>query len=747
MELSRLVEIVSASAGASIEYQASDLSKRVTLRLREAMTPTELWDAMAATLEANGVVLIDTGKLGLFKALPIAQAPQAARVLLPEEAQAELFGERSAPARASYLSIIVRLNNVDASEAAAAVQPMLSGSGSGGGGVAKPLGPGPMLLLSDTRTRLERAVTLLATVDRAGEPMRVFIIEADRSSAGELAALTQQAILVQSGGDSRNDPRKVSQAGRMPQAMALPDDRRILVAAPASREAEVRDLIKSLDVREPVVTRSYAAPGVPPEDLAASIRTLLESSTGLGTTAGVATGVPGAGAGAGGKVASDRLTGSVLVTTTARGHERVKDLVDRVSAIPASARQTMRAFPIRNREALELASTLDRLLASGLTYSGGLDFGLDTEAASIGPPKSGLTSPDASGVSRPVPAPPTNQRGTASILDQGAAVGAGAAVGQGGTRAGVPVTLSVDEATNTILAVGDPGSLRQVEALITELDKRQPQVMIESVIVSLSESEALSFGTELRGQFELGGSTVNLASLFGLSQTGAPGTPLASGAGFTGTVINPGDFQVVVRALETVNRGRSVSAPKVLVNNNATATLRGVLRQPFTSVNASQTVATTSFGGTQDAGTTITVTPSIARGDHVTLRYAVELSAFTGAPTTTPGGGVVPPPSQQNSVDGSATVPDGFTVVVGGLENLSDSRGSSRLPLLGRIPLLGALFGATDESSSNSRFFVFIRATTLRNALFDDLKHVSEPDLARARIDDGLPTLAPLWID
>ncbi len=96
LELSRFVEIMRTTVGASIEYQPAELSKRVTLRLREAMTPTELWDAMAATLEANGVAIIDTGKPGLFKALPIVQAPQAARVLLPHEAEVELFGERAA---------------------------------------------------------------------------------------------------------------------------------------------------------------------------------------------------------------------------------------------------------------------------------------------------------------------------------------------------------------------------------------------------------------------------------------------------------------------------------------------------------------------------------------------------------------------------------------------------------------------------------------------------------------------------
>ena len=64
-------------------------------------------------------------------------------------------------------------------------------------------------------------------------------------------------------------------------------------------------------------------------------------------------------------------------------------------------------------------------------------------------------------------------------------------------------------------------------------------------------------------------------------------------------VLSPGDFSVVLKALQTLNKGRTLSLPKVLVNNNQQATLDSVLQQPFVSVNASNTVATTSFGGSK----------------------------------------------------------------------------------------------------------------------------------------------------
>ena len=316
--------------------------------------------------------------------------------------------------------------------------------------------------------------------------------------------------------------------------------------------------------------------------------------------------------------------------------------------------------------------------------------------------------------------------------------------GAGGAEVLGGITLSVDAPTNTILASGGRAALDELARLIERLDRRQPQVLLEVQLISLSRSDALDVGVELRTMFRAGDTRVNLSSLFGL----ASGTDaLPTGTGLTGLVVNPGDFEVLVRALEQVNRGRALSSPKVLVANNATTTLRSVNRQPFTSINASDTVATTSFGGTQDAGTTLTVTPRIAEGDHLTLEYSVELSAFTGEPTTTAEGGVIPPPSQQSSVQGQVTIPDGYTVALGGLRDVNESEGTTRVPILGSLPIVGQLFRVDSESNADARFYVFIRATVLRDAGFADLRALSAPEIAQAGAREGEPTLDPIWID
>jgi general secretion pathway protein D len=153
-------------------------------------------------------------------------------------------------------------------------------------------------------------------------------------------------------------------------------------------------------------------------------------------------------------------------------------------------------------------------------------------------------------------------------------------------------------------------------------------------------------------------------------------------------------------------------------------------------------VATTAFGGTQDAGTTISVKPQIAQGDHLTLTYSVALSSFTGAAANAN----LPPPRQQNTVQSVATIPDGYTVVVGGLENTNDGNGASQVPLVGNIPIIGELFKNRSVTQSRTRFYVFVRASVLRSSSLEGLKYLSDVDTSAAGIDDGWPVVAPRLI-
>ena len=131
--------------------------------------------------------------------------------------------------------------------------------------------------------------------------------------------------------------------------------------------------------------------------------------------------------------------------------------------------------------------------------------------------------------------------------------------------------------------------------------------------------------------------------------------------------------------------------------------------------------------------------PQVAEADQILLEYTVSLSNFVGV-SADPS---LPPPRQENRLQAVATIPDGFTVVVGGLEIESETEGETRMPWLGAIPLIGNLFKDQSKTTSKTRFFVFLRCSVMRGEGFEDLRYASEPAIAAAGVGDDWPRLEP----
>jgi general secretion pathway protein D len=431
----------------------------------------------------------------------------------------------------------------------------------------------------------------------------------------------------------------------------------------------------------------------------------------------------------------DELTGSLLVTGTSSQHERVAALMERLDATPAAARRPVRSFVIKNRPVLEVKSIIEELARTGVLQAGteptatpgtapaAGDRGNGAAVIQLPPPPAASGAPPAGALAPPSPRVPRSPSVPGSPEPA--------------------LNLTIDEGTNTLIAVGEPRLLSQIEALLRTLDVRQPQVMLEVLMVTLTDNQSRDLGVELEKLRINDDLFIRLSSLFGLGTRNAAGDRTADDAsGFTGVVLSPGDFSIVIRALETLNKGRSASMPKLLVGNNQQASLDSVVQQPYASVNATNTISTTSFGGTQDAGTVVTIKPQIAEGDHLVLEYSVSLSSFLGAAASP----TLPPAKQQNRVQSVATIPDGSTVVVGGIDLESESKTTSQVPFLGDIPLIGEAFKNRNTTDNRSRFFVFIRANVLRGRGFDDLKYLSVGDLDAARVPDGWPVVEPRFI-
>ncbi len=306
----------------------------------------------------------------------------------------------------------------------------------------------------------------------------------------------------------------------------------------------------------------------------------------------------------------------------------------------------------------------------------------------------------------------------------------------------VDAVVTVDANTNTVIVLAPPAVQAIYAELIAMLDQRRPQVMVEATLVTLDTSGDFSLGVEFAvGDMKRKGTKHLVFSSFGLSaiDPSQGSISLSPGLGFNGTIIDAGTFGVVLQALQASGRSKVLSSPKILVNDNATATLESVIEAPFTSVNASNTVATTSFAGYESAGTTLTVTPHISEGDHLNLEYTISLNSFSGD-----GAEGVPPPRQTSTLSSEVTVPDGHAIIIGGLKRTDLIESSVGIPLLSEIPILKYLFSTVDKSQTESTLFVFIRPTILRDDQFEDLKYLSDSQLIAAEMAPNTPVGEPM---
>ncbi len=752
LELPRLVDLAAARLAVKVEYDPAVLKGTVALRGLEAMSGEQLWELTNQLLASRGFTTVRPPGAATYSVVRLQEAAALAGLggLPALVEQAQLTGnttpitlEENAQASrsdaaalggpsAGFTADVVRLEHLAPKDAADAVKLVLSKTGS----TATPLGKN-LLMIADLTPRIADAKRLLAWLDRPTEAGLVDEIPLKNISAAALVSLANQI-----GG--KRDASAVGAVagnagtGRTPgDLIAAPGGGSVILVCPPEHAAYWKALVAQLDRREGVVTTTYSPRVFSVRDVAALLDQAVRP-TGTG-------GASGSGADDRWKVVQDELTGSLIITATPGQHAQVVELLERLESSPRGGPRPMKSYPIRNRPVGDVLGTLSKLIDAGaLEGSDGSPQGtnvgnapLSQRSASVplnGAGPGGQTSPlTMAGASN------TSSSGGGSAGSTQSGRKNIMATGPSGSGTRSDLTLTADEGTNTLIAIAEPRRLTQLEDLIKSLDVRQPQVMLEAYLVSLSESQSRDLGIELERLTSIGNANVRLASLFGLSSASGNTRVVGDSAGGTASVLNPGEFSVIVKALETVTSGRSLSLPKVLVNNNETANFSSVLQQPFATTNASSSqVTTTTFGGTQDAGTTIQVRPQIAEGDHLVLQYSLTLSSFSGS-----GSNGLPPPRQQNNVSSTATIPDGHTVVVGGLELTGESDTDKRVPLLGDIPLLGELFKNRSTGTTKTKFFVFIRANVMRDATFSDLKYVSEKDAGRAAIDDGWPVVEP----
>ena len=133
----------------------------------------------------------------------------------------------------------------------------------------------------------------------------------------------------------------------------------------------------------------------------------------------------------------------------------------------------------------------------------------------------------------------------------------------------------------------------------------------------------------------------------------------------------------------------------------------------------------------------------VSECDQLQLEYSITLNDFQAQANTAEG---VPPPRQTDEIESTVTIPDGHTVIVGGLNRTSHTRNTDSFPLLDQIPIIREAVSSNTNSWQKSSLFVFLKPVILRDDKFRDLKYFSNRDVKRARVHGDFPRSEPLIV-
>jgi general secretion pathway protein D len=311
------------------------------------------------------------------------------------------------------------------------------------------------------------------------------------------------------------------------------------------------------------------------------------------------------------------------------------------------------------------------------------------------------------------------------------------------------ISILANDHARRLIITAPLSAHKLVEEIIQELDVRRPQVLLEAVICEFTPTDVLNLGIELmrlddvnedNGVFSHGISSFGLSSIVDSSgnpiSSQKPATPtgraLAPGSGFVGflTKDKSTNIPILIRALQSVTKADVISVPRILVDDGERAEIRVQQEEPTTSINALNPTSTTvSFKEFVSAGTVLIIKPQLIEDNWLRLEIEQNIEAFVGS---SPAAGI-PPPKSSRSLKTIVTVPNGHTVILGGLCGRREVETVDKIPLLGDIPLLGLLFRSSSHTVSKTNLYIFIQPKILLHPEFEDLQKISEDEMEKVK--------------
>jgi type II secretory pathway component GspD/PulD (secretin) len=301
--------------------------------------------------------------------------------------------------------------------------------------------------------------------------------------------------------------------------------------------------------------------------------------------------------------------------------------------------------------------------------------------------------------------------------------------------------IKADERGNQIIVQTLPDRMDQIESLVSELDQKTKEIIIDVNIVNIKLSNERGVGVEWEGLFDMG-------RQMGMSYLGS--TPFSAVQAsndvwrsrnqvwqdvgnvgsypFSGTttnysgnsqriateemhlgVVGKHDFDVIFKYLQTIGKTKIVSNPKLVVVNNQEAKIHVGQKEAYVTTATTTGSSTSTVSETVnfvDVGVIITVVPSINNEGFVTFKIKAEISSVIDTLITPTSNKI--PIIDTSLAETTVMVKDGSTIIIGGLRKDQKVESTRQTPFLGRIPIIGNLFSVKSTEDDRSELLIIL---------------------------------------
>lgn len=293
--------------------------------------------------------------------------------------------------------------------------------------------------------------------------------------------------------------------------------------------------------------------------------------------------------------------------------------------------------------------------------------------------------------------------------------------------------LVIDARSNALVISERPSRLLKIRPIIESLDHATDQVMIESKFIEVTDSDIRKLGvnwTSLQA-YKVGVGPGNEDGSFGSykrtntqTTSNTVDSTYTQLAGLTGTtttdktltaVFSADSFNVILSALNTLSSTKIVSNPTVVTLNNTEATINVGEEYPIPNYTYNQERGTFEVSGFnyRSIGIILKVTPQVNAQGFIKLNLEPEVSQRNGETTFGGASGASIPIIASRKAKTQVSLKDGFTMGIGGLLRKQATDSSTKVPVLGDIPLLGRLFRSKSKDAATTNLLIFITAKVL----------------------------------